>query len=98
MATETVLNNQSLLDIAIQEYGTAQAVLALALANGLEATDRLEPGQVLVLPSEAPMDRDMVAYYRSRRIRPATARPLMAEEDLQEWFGSLPGMLPYLLS
>ncbi len=94
----TVLNNQSLLDIALQEYGTATAVLALALGNKLEVTDRLEPGQILVLPSDAPVDRDMVAYYRSRKIRPSTAQPMMAEEDLQEWFGSLPGMLPYLLS
>jgi hypothetical protein len=86
------------LDIALQEYGTARAVLALALANGLDATDALFAGQVLALPVDAPVDRDMVAYYRSRKIRPATARPMMAEEDLQEWFGSLPGMLPYLLS
>lgn len=98
MQQVTVLHNQSLLDIAVQEYGNAKAVFELALANGIAVTDRLEAGQFLTLPIDAPADRDIVRYYQGRKLRPATGTPLIAEKDLEDWFGSLPGMLPLLLS
>lgn len=93
-----VLHNQSLLDIAIQEYGTASGVFALAVANGLDVTDTLKPGQVLTIPDWEGKDKDVAAYFQSRRIYPATATPLIAEDDIQEWMGGLPGMLPMMLS
>lgn len=65
------LQNQSLLDIAVQTSGSLEAVIALAAVNGLSVTDSLEAGMEL---TEAPaVNRDMAAYYSARNIRPATA-------------------------
>lgn len=93
-----VLHNQSLLDIAIQEYGTANGVFALAVANGLDVTDTLKPGQVLTIPDWDGKDKDVAGYFKSRKIYPATATPLIVDEDIEEWMGGLPGMLPMMLS
>ena len=93
-----VLHNQSLLDIAIQEYGTASGVFVLAVANGLDVTDALKPGQVLTIPEWNQKNTDVAGYFKSRRIYPATATPFIAEDDIQEWMGGLPGMLPMMLS
>ena len=41
------LDGQSLVDISIQVYGSAEGVFILARENGLEVTDVLKPGQVL---------------------------------------------------
>jgi len=41
---------QTLLDIALQTCGHIETVLALAEANGMSITDRLEDGRVLTVP------------------------------------------------
>jgi LysM repeat protein len=69
----TVLNNQSLLDIAIQYRGTAAAAFEIAAANNLSLTDDLKPGQVLVIPSTLFYNRDIADYYQGKGILPATA-------------------------
>lgn len=97
MAT-IVVNNQSLMDIAIQEYGTIEAAFDIAVANGMEVTDRLVPGSQLSLPPSNYEDRDIADYFKARRIRPATALPLISEEDVEDYFGALPGMLHLMLS
>ena len=45
--TVTVKNRQTLSDIAIQVYGSVEAVVALAEANGVSITDDLPAGMVL---------------------------------------------------
>ncbi len=52
MKKATVQVHQSLMDIAIQYCGSAEAVFALAVLNGLSITDDLVAGQVLLLPIE----------------------------------------------
>ena len=42
----TVLSGQTLADIAIQVYGSAEGVFILAVENGLDITTDLEPGQI----------------------------------------------------
>lgn len=64
--------NQSLLDIAIQEYGSVEAVVDIAMENDLSITDPLTPGQVILIPGD-PIDSDIVTYYANRNIKPATA-------------------------
>lgn len=78
-----VLHNQSLLDIAIQEYGTIEAAFDLALANGLEVTDMLTPGMVLELPISDYEDRDIANYFKSRKIHPATGISEETEEVIE---------------
>lgn len=64
---------QTLLDVALQSGGHVETVLALAAANGLSVTDRLEDGQELTVP-EPVEDRDArtVRLYRAHGVEPAT--------------------------
>lgn len=68
--TVTILEGQSLLDIALQELGSIEGAYALAVLNGLSLTDSLAAGRVLQLPEE--VDKRIVKYYSERNIRPAT--------------------------
>lgn len=94
----SVLHNQTLLDVSVQEYGTAEGVFVLAVANGMDVTDTPVAGQVLNVPDWEGKDREVAGYFKSRRIYPATATPLIAEDDIEEWIGGLPGMLAMMLS
>ncbi|MCD8081865.1 MAG: hypothetical protein LUF04_16160 [Bacteroides sp.] len=68
----TALNNQSLLDIAVQEFGTLEAVYDLAERNDLAITSDLEPGQALDYHPDG-VDSKIVAYLAANGVRPATA-------------------------
>lgn len=72
MKTVTVLNNQSLNDLAIQEYGSIDGVMQLAVANGLSITDALKPGQVLEVP-DFDGSADTVRYYKANALKPSSA-------------------------
>jgi len=67
-----VLNNQSLFDIAIQEYGTVEAVFDLAMANGLGITDELNAGQELVVPVSDFVVPEIVNYYKKNGLHPVS--------------------------
>lgn len=69
----TVLNNQSLFDLAIQVYGSTRYVFDLALANGLSVTGSLEPGQVLEVPEVQTESGDVQRYYEANGIKPSTS-------------------------
>ena len=70
----TVLNNQSLFDISVQEYGTIEGVFEIAAANGLGVTDLLAPGQRLVIPeiNEDLISPEIIDYYNRNDIHPVT--------------------------
>ena len=67
----TVLPNQTLLDIAIQEYGTAEAVFLLAQENRISPTERLVVGMELKRP-DVILNKDMENYCKANRVSPAT--------------------------
>ncbi|MDR2823598.1 MAG: hypothetical protein LBB41_00190 [Prevotellaceae bacterium] len=72
----TVLQHQSLLDIAIQQYGDATAAFDIALANDLPLDAELAPGQKLTMPAAlqyGTADRTAAGYYATRHLHPATA-------------------------
>lgn len=69
----TVLSNQSLLDIAIIAFGSAAAAFDIALFNDLQLDAELQTGQILNLPNNALINRQIVAYYAARGLKPATA-------------------------
>ena len=75
----TVLNNQSLLDIAVQYTGTIENAFKIAVANGLSLTDELEPGEQLIIPADEEMNNDVVSYFSAKGIQPATG---LTENDL----------------
>jgi hypothetical protein len=82
--TIKALQNQSLLDIAIQEFGSAEAAFDIALLNDLSITDELTAGQVLEIPFFEKMEfanRPIADYYKNRGLKPATALSENADEN-----------------
>lgn len=69
----TVLHNQTIFDIALQSFGSVEAVFDIALLNGISVTDILPVGLNLELPDADYGFREVVNYYKSNRIAPATA-------------------------
>lgn len=67
-----VIQNQSLLDLAIQGYGTIATVVQLAFDNGLSVTDELPSGFVLDLPIYDGADTEVADYFKKKGIVPAT--------------------------
>lgn len=67
-----VLDCQSLLDMAVQELGDISGVFELAEKAGLSLTEELNAGMELEVPA-FDADKQVAAYYASKRIRPATA-------------------------
>lgn len=68
----TVLNNQTLQDIAILYCGTIAALFDIALLNNVSITDDLVPGQILEIPSKDYGFQEVVNYFISNEIQPAT--------------------------
>lgn len=60
-----VTDGQCLMDIAIQEYGSVEALFDLAKDNGLEVDDDITAGQVLQIRDTLPdtADPDIVEYF-----------------------------------
>ena len=73
MKTILVLHNQSLLDICLKLFGNLTGLFALAYTNDLSITDDLEAGAVLVIPDVETANTDVVNYYDSKNIIPASA-------------------------
>lgn len=71
---------QSLFDVAIQEYGTVEAVMLLAKSNNRSMTDALTAGQVLEVPNQV-YDRKMGDYCKNNGVCPATAET--TESDIR---------------
>ena len=66
----TVLDRQSLFDIAVQESGSASAAFDLALENDLSLTDNLEVGEPVA--SVETQNKPVSDYYNNRQLKPAT--------------------------
>lgn len=70
----TVKDGQTLVDIAVQEHGTWEAALDMAMENGVSLTDTLEAGRTLRLPEGVKENRVMKSYSKAHEVSPATAR------------------------
>lgn len=68
----TVLQRQTLSDIALQIYGDLSGLPGIAYANNLAITDDLEAGAVLFCP-DVIYDAYLQNYVRKNGIKPATA-------------------------
>ena len=62
-----VTEGQSIIDIAIQEYGTALASFDLAVVNGLNLTDDLRPGQKLEIKESFYTLPEVQKYFKDRK-------------------------------
>jgi len=73
MSQITVLNNQSLIDVAIRHCGTVEAVLDIAILNNVGITQELVPGQILELPNKDYGYQEVVNYFEINKKEPATS-------------------------
>ncbi len=77
----TAKERQSMLDMALQCGGHVETALALAVANELSVTDRLEDGQELTVPEPVDVgNARVVRLYRAHGVEPATE---VSAEDMQ---------------
>lgn len=70
--TFKVLNNQSILDFALQHTGNSQNAFLIAKENSLSVTSYLVAGYELVIPEGVAFNREMLDFYESKKIQPAT--------------------------
>lgn len=87
-----ILPNQTLSDIAIQEYGAIEAVFLLAQANDISPTAALITGASLECP-ERVYNRSVQEYCKKNGVSPATSEMIDSEirlriftEQFQEQF------------
>lgn len=66
------IENQSVLDVAIQEDGSVMAFFEWALKNGLSITDELTPGQQLVSPNSSFRNAEIANYFKGKKQMIAT--------------------------
>lgn len=68
----TVLQGQTLIDLAIRYYGSAEGAFALAVKNGLAVTDDLRPGQIIEYDPAEVINSAMVDYWRKQNMESAS--------------------------
>ena len=86
MKTVIVKSGQTLLDIALQEKGSLEAVEEMAALNGLSVTDELTAGMVLELPVST-CNKLFENFCKDNDVSPSTA---LTPENLHEiWRGGI---------
>lgn len=90
-----ILNNQSLLDLSIQQSGTALNWLEIAMANNVVPTDKITAGTEVKIPDFEQIDSDIVGFLAARNIQPATSNTntalipkpqLTCQEQIEKYF------------
>nr|WP_320037192.1 hypothetical protein [uncultured Bacteroides sp.] len=66
----TAQNGQTITDIALQVYGSAEGAYTLASENGMHITDMLTAGTELNYSSANVIDRRIVDYYKANQVFP----------------------------
>ena len=74
----TVLNRQSLLDIAIERDGSIESILDIAEYNGIAVTDDLAAGESVETGSAAALKKQVVVRLDAYGAKPATG---ITQED-----------------
>ncbi|MBU2923062.1 hypothetical protein KO504_17060 [Winogradskyella psychrotolerans] len=68
-----IIQNQSVLDLSIQEFGNIEGLMALAIVNDYSITQDLVPGTNFEVPDYDTDTPDIQRYYSTRDKHPATA-------------------------
>lgn len=66
-------DGQTLADIAIQEFGSLEAVMELARVNGMSVTEIPSAGRTLKLP-DGSWNKTMQGWCKAHGVSPATER------------------------
>lgn len=72
MNTVTVMQGQSLLDIAIQHTGDLRHAFDIAIKNKMGLTTELTPGMLLLIPNLENNFKN-IQFYKRKNARPASA-------------------------
>ena len=67
----TVLQNQSLFDISLQEYGDIEGLFFLMKANNLSLHTTIKAGDVIKI-TEKQINKSLVKFYKENGINPAS--------------------------
>jgi len=70
---QIVKDGQTLADVAVQEYGSWEAIIAIARENNMSMTEVPDAGAELRMP-DASWNRTMQKYCKDNDVSPATAR------------------------
>lgn len=81
----SVIQGQTLFDIAIQEFGSIEAAFDLAIINNLSVTDVLVPGTLLAKISV--VNKKVASYYADKALTPATG--LVSSPDRTRIFNNI---------
>ena len=83
-----IQNKQSYWDKALEVVGHAEGALPMAAAQGESLTADLETGKTLDVKEIEVIDPEMVGFYTTRQIHPATAAEATAANscDYQKYF------------
>ena len=71
MKKYTVLDRQSIFDIAVQQCGSEEAAFEIALLNNKSVVDDLKIGEELTLPAQT--QKITAEHFANNRLTPATA-------------------------
>ena len=81
-----VKSGQSLLDIALQEKGSLEAIEEIAALNGLSVTEELSAGMELELPARS-WNKLVEKYCKDNDVSPATS---LTDDNLHDmWKGGI---------
>ena len=67
-----VLSNQSFMDIALQHTGSVYNAFEIAVANGMAVSESPVSGSSITIPDDIAKNDDVLSYFKSNGIRPAT--------------------------
>ena len=73
MKQARVQSGQTWADLAVQHFGTLEAVVELAMTNVASLSDDPAPGQLIWLPDRV-WDAPQQSYCKKHGVQPATAR------------------------
>lgn len=68
----TVLDGQTLFDIAVQHTGNVANAAKIAQANNISVNDDLVTGTVLTIPNSVEVDTSTARYFETSRTKPTT--------------------------
>ena len=80
--SEIVKQGQSILDLAVQYYGTVEGVMDIAIKNGISITDSLVAGSEFII---SPVNNLTAKYIKDKGIVVATGHEIQQPQGIGYW-------------
>lgn len=72
MRTVNTLKYQQLVDISIQETGTVENLMKIALANDFSPTSITDVNTAVIIPDDVENNEQIRQFYQKRNLKPAS--------------------------